>query len=96
MPEAWQVISAIVAGILSVGILWKLFDKMWADINRVDKDKVGRAEYGEYCKRMDDRMAAGEKKFDEIKGTLKEQSDILHEICLKVSRIADRQECDKS
>jgi len=80
MPVYWQFISAIFAAVVSLGVIWKVLDKVWRDLDK----KVDKNEYSEYCKRIDERMIAGQKQFEDIRASIGTQGSVLQEICLNM------------
>ena len=83
MFESWQVISAIAAGVLSAGLIGTVFTMIMKAIEK----KVDKSEYGEHCRRIDGMLESGQRQFGELKSTLKEQSEVLGEICLNVEQV---------
>jgi len=93
MLESWHVVAAIAAGIFSVGIIGTVVAMLMKSIEQ----KVDKSEYGEHCRRVDGMLESGQRQFNELKTTLKNQSDTLSEICLSmeqmrgtIARVADK------
>jgi molybdopterin converting factor small subunit len=78
-----QIIAAIFAGVVTVGILWKMFDIVFA---RLD-EKVSKDAWEEYCKRIDQLLDHGKAEFEATRETLRAQFETLAAINRHIAEI---------
>jgi hypothetical protein len=78
-----QIISAVFAGIVTVGILWKLFDIVFTRL----EEKVSKDTWDEHCKRIDQLLDQGNAEFKATREALKEHGDVLAEIKRSITEI---------
>ena len=79
METAVQIITGIVIGIVSLGLLCFIFRHIFTRIDtKADKEEVNR------------RFDEGGKRFDEIKRALDKSAETQSEICVTLARIDER------
>ena len=85
MAEIAQIMAAIVIGIVALGLLIFILRQIFTQLNvKVDKNV-----FSEYCKRIDDTLIAGTKKFDKIEQILERNTDILTNTCKEIVKLQE-------
>jgi hypothetical protein len=79
----WELIGGCFAGIVTVGVLWKMFDMVFAQIN----EKLSIAAWNEHCKRIDQLLDTGNREFQRTREALQKQSDTLEMVNRTVAGI---------
>lgn len=79
----WQIIGGCFAGIVTVGILWKMFDRIFDQLD----GKVSKDTWDEHCLRIDQLLESGNREFQQTREALQKQNDTLADVKTAVVEI---------
>ena len=83
MTTTAQIITAIVSGIVSLGLLIFIFRHI---LSRLDK-KVDKEVFKEYVVRISENLSAGKKRFDRLDNGLAESTNAVNRLCIAIKGI---------
>jgi len=79
----WEIIGGCFGGVVTVGILWKMFDIVFKQLDQ----KVSKETWREHCKRMDQLLESGNREFQRTREALEKQGDLLGDLSQDITEI---------